>query len=410
VVGEDAAVKFKRLFSRALAAAPGRLHMAAHSHHLWPDAGRDAQIQAWDDAATFADRKWDKVMGEVWSDVRANVAAELNLPSPQTVVFAPNTHELLVRMVSGFGKRPLRVLSTDGEFHSFRRQSARWAEDGTFELDLVPVEPFDTFPDRFIAKAKAGGHDLIFVSQVFFKSGRVFERVAELARFAKPEGPWLAIDGYHGFLAIPTDLKRIADRAFYLGGGYKYAMAGEGAAFLHAPPGYGPRPSITGWYAEFGDLEGPPEGVQYTADAMRFMGATFDPSGLYRFNATFKMLAEEGLSTAAVSAHVAGLQADLCALIAAGEAGPLDQAELLNPLEEGRPHARFLAFRHPEANAWKAALMEAGTVVDVRDDVLRVGLGLYHDPEDIERFADVCKKVLSGGAKRRKSKSAAPRS
>ncbi len=402
-------MKFKRLFSHALDAAPGRLHMAAHSHHLWPDVSRDAQIEAWDDAAAFADRKWDKVMGEVWETARKNVATELKLPSHETVVFAPNTHELIVRLVSALPKRPLRVLSTDGEFHSFRRQGARWAESGAFELGLVPAEPFDDFAERFVAKAKSGHYDLIFVSQVFFKSGRVFDKLADLARLSKPEGPWVVLDGYHGFLAIPTDFKRASDRVFYLAGGYKYAMAGEGAAFMHAPPGYGPRPEISGWYAEFADLEGLPGGVGFARDATRFMGATFDPSGLYRFNAVFKMLADEGLSTAAVSAHVTGLQAQFLDLVAAGEAGPFRDAQLLNPLDD-KPHARFLAFRHPDANAWKAKLLEAGAVTDVRDDVLRVGLGLYHDPEDIDRFASIAKQTLSGGGKPRRSKSAAPRS
>ena len=40
-------MSFKHLFSRSLDAAPERLHMAAHSHHLWPDASFDAQQQAW---------------------------------------------------------------------------------------------------------------------------------------------------------------------------------------------------------------------------------------------------------------------------------------------------------------------------------------------------------------------------
>lgn len=394
-------MKFKHLFSRALAAAPGRLHMAAHSHHLWPDVSRDAQIQAWEDAATLADRKWEKVMGEVWPQAQANVARELKLPSSSSVVFAPNTHSHLVALLSALGKKPIRVLSTDGEFHSFRRQGARWAEAGTIELVQVPAEPASDFSERFLATAKEGGVDLIFVSHVFFKSGQVFERILELARLAKPGGPWVAVDGYHAFLAIPTDLKRPSDRIFYLGGGYKYAMAGEGAAFLHAPPGYGPRPEITGWYAEFGDLEGPPGGVRYTADAMRFMGATFDPSGLYRLNAVMSMLKDQGLSTAAVAAHVADLQGELISAIEAGEAGKLKDAELLNPLD-GKPHARFLAFRHPQAQAWKQALMEAGVIVDVRDDVLRVGLSLYHDREDIGRFASVCSKVIGRSRRRRR--------
>ena len=51
---------------------------------------------------------------------------------------------------------------------------------------------------------------------------------------------------------------------FYLGGGYKYAMAGEGMGFMHCPPGFGPRPPITGWYAEFGELTAPPGGGSAT--------------------------------------------------------------------------------------------------------------------------------------------------
>ena len=127
--------------------------------------------------------------------------------------------------------------------------------------------------------------------------------------------------------------------------------------------------------------------------ATRLMGATFDASALYRFNAVQRMLKDEALTTQAVSAHVRGLQQDLVDCIAAGQAGALQSAELLNPLDD-RPHARFLAFRHPKAQAWKAALMEADAIVDVRDDVLRVGLGLYHDREDIERFCGLCRKVL----------------
>ncbi|NWM20028.1 class V aminotransferase, partial [Escherichia coli] len=91
-------------------------------------------------------------------------------------------------------------------------------------------------------RATAGGHDLIFVSQVQFGTGHVLGDIAALAALARPDGPWVVIDGYHGFMAMETDLSAVADRIFYLAGGYKYAMAGEGCAFLHAPPGFGARP------------------------------------------------------------------------------------------------------------------------------------------------------------------------
>ena len=377
----------KDLFSRALS-VPGRLHMAAHSHHLWPDATLAAQVEAWEDAVVLADHKWDKALGDVYPAAQGLVARELSLPSPDSVVFAPNTHTLLAVLLSAVGKRPVRVLSTDGEFHSFRRQAQRWVEAGEIGLTLVESDDPD-FAERFLATARDGDFDLIFASHVFFKSGYVFDRVWELADLARPEGPWVVVDGYHGFRAVPTDLSTVADKIFYLAGGYKYAMAGEGAAFLHAPPGFGPRPALTGWYAEFGDLEGPPGGVGYARDAGRFMGATFDPSGLYRFVAAGRMLEAEGLTTAAIAGHVADLQRSLLARIAAGAAGPLKDAVVLNPPGAG-PQARFLALRHPEAQAWKLALAAQGVVVDVRDDVLRIGLSIYHDEADLEAFCAAC--------------------
>ena len=382
-------MSWKRLFGRALAAAPDRLHLAAHSHHLWPDVTRDAQLAAWDDAAALADHKWDKALGEVMAAAQAGVAAELGLASPDSIAFAPNTHEFLVRLVSARHGRPVRVLSTDGEFHSFRRQSMRWVESGDIDLETIATDPWESFAARFAERARSGGHDLIFASHVFFKTGRVFEAVTDLADLARPDGPWVVIDGYHGFMALPTDLSSIADRVFYTAGGYKYAMAGEGAAFLHAPPGFGPRPAVTGWFAEFEDLTAPPEAIGYAPDARRFLGATFDPSGLYRLSAVFELLRREGLTTTIISAHVRQLQQRLLDRLD----GVLADAELLNPLGEG-PHARYLAFRHREASAWKKALDRAGVVTDVRDDVLRIGLGLYHDSDDIDRFVDIARRVL----------------
>ncbi|WP_448663118.1 class V aminotransferase [Sphingomonas sp. CJ20] len=361
---------YKHLFQRALAAAPDRVHFAAHSHHLWPDASYIGQIAAWEDAARYADRKWDRAMGEIWPAAQVHVASELRLPDPDTVVFAPNTHELLLRIVSALPVRTPRILTTDGEFHSFRRQSLRWEEAGTATVTRVPME-------ALVETARTGAYDLIFASHVPFGSGRVFDGLAELAALARPNGPWVVIDGYHGFMAVETDLSAVADRIFYLAGGYKYAMSGEGCAFLHAPPGYGPRPEITGWYAEFEDLALPPGQVGYAPDARRFLGATFDPSGLYRFVAVRDMLRGEGLTTAAISAHADALKARVLPAIPAG-------AELLNP---GSP-ARFLALRTPHAARWQAALDQEDIRVDVRGDVLRIGFGLYQDDRDANRLID----------------------
>jgi selenocysteine lyase/cysteine desulfurase len=378
-------VSFKPLFARSLGADPERLHFAAHSHHLWPDASFEGQVAAWKDGAELADRKWEKVMGEIWPDAQVDVARGLGSGQPEAVVFASNTHDFLIRLLSACPRRggKVQVLTSDGEFHSARRQFARWAEDGWLGIETVAAEPFDDFSDRFLDRARSGGHDLIFVSQVMFGSGRVFDRVDQLAALARPDGPWVAIDGYHAFMAIEQPFGGMAaSSAFYLGGGYKYAMAGEGCAFMHAPAGFGPRPAVTGWFAEFEDLSLPPGSVGYAKDARRFLGATFDPSGLYRFVAVQRMLAENGLDTARVSAHCRALMRQF--LDRAGDT-VTGGAELLNPLAIGS-HARFLAFRSPDAQRWYEALRQANVITDVRGDVLRVGFALYQDEDDVERL------------------------
>ena len=387
-------MSFKRLFSRALGAAPGRLHFAAHSHHLWPDASFDGHQRAWEDAVRLADTKWDVIFGEVVPEAQGHVARELGLADPASVVFAPNTHDFLVRILSAWpSRKPVRILSTDGEFHSFRRQAARWEEAGEAVVERVPLAPFDSFGERFLERARAGGHDLILASQVFFKTGLVFDTFTELATLADPAGPWVVVDGYHGFMAVETDLSAVADRLFYLTGGYKYAMSGEGAGILHAPTGIGPRPAVTGWFAECGDVLGPPGGVGYSADAGRFWGATFDATPLYRFNAVRRMLHAEGLGTAEVTAHAGALMTRFAEAVASGAAGALGQAEGLNPVGDGA-HARFLAYRHPRAQAWKKALLDGGVVTDVRDDTLRFGFGLYQDADDVDAAIAACARIL----------------
>lgn len=385
---------YKHLFARALAASPGRLHFAAHSHHLWPDASYEGHMAAWEDAAVLADRKWEKVFGEVIPRAQANIAKELTLPDPRTIGFAPNTHELLMRLFSARKPGPIEVLTSDGEFHSFRRQSARWEEDEFIKRRIVTCEPFNTFVERFLAALREKTPDIVFLSHVMFRSGLRFDAIEEVAALTSPDGMWAALDLYHSFMAMPSDFARVADHVFLLGGGYKYAMAGEGAGFIHAPSGFAPRPSFTGWFADFGAMEGKQGEVAYGRDGSRFLGATYDPTGLYRYNAVVAMLAREGVTTADVTARVAALRETLETAIASGDAGVLRDAEILHPNASG-PNARFVALRHSNAVAWKKRLMNANIITDARDDVLRIGLGIYHDLDDMPTFCAAATKALS---------------
>jgi kynureninase len=106
------------------------------------------------------------------------------------------------------------------------------------------------------------------------------------------------------------------------------------------------------------------------------------------------MLDEAGLDTAAISTHARRLMGRFQAAVEAGEAGRLGEAVLINPMTNAARRARFLAFRHPDAQAWRAALLAADVVTDVRDDTLRFGFGLYQDEADVDRLIEVCRRVL----------------
>jgi kynureninase len=378
-------------------AAPGRIHLAAHSHHYWPDAACTAHGRVIADTARLVDDKWGPIFGTLIPRVQRGIAKLLSLPDPATVAFAPNTHDLVMRLFSALPHdRSVRVLTTDSEFHSFTRQAARLEEDGLAFIERIATEPFDTFHERFTHAASAGGHDLVFVSQVFFNSGATAGDLAALAASVLRDDTLLVIDGYHGFMALPTDFSSLADRAFYLAGGYKYAMSGEGACFMHCPPGYAPRPRDTGWFAAFGALTGEQKGVPYGTDGSRFMGATFDPSGLYRLGAVLDWIDQIGLTVPDIHEHVLALQTQFLSEIAG--IAPLQNARLVAPMSPGIPRGHFLTFETPDAGAIHDKLAAAKIITDVRQNRIRFGFGCYHATDEIALAVAAIRNALSGPA------------
>jgi len=383
-------------FSRFRAANPRRINLAAHSHHDWPNVTFDAQMRCWEDAARLGGDKWRVVLGELMPSLQEGIAGVLNLPDPSTIAIAPNTLEFLRRILSCFPSgRPVRILSTDAEFHSFRRQVARLEEDDMVRCTYVAAEPCATLPTRFQEAAAKGGYDLVFVSQVFYASGATSGSIGDLADAVPDDGTFVVIDGYHGFMARPTDLSMVAARVFYIAGGYKYAMAGEGVCFLHCPPGYGLRPRDTGWFAEFGAFAAAPgKSVGYPASGARFLGATFDPVGMYRMRAVLSWMAARGIGIAQVHAHATALMADFLDRLEPLRLRGLTRSDLVTPFGQGAAHGNFLCFRSPHAGAIDAALAAADVHADRRGDRMRFGFGLAMTFEDVEMAIDRMAEVL----------------
>jgi selenocysteine lyase/cysteine desulfurase len=379
-------MNLKTHFSRFLGSSPERLHFAAHSHHPWPDVTYEAHQAAWLDAARMMDDKWEHVFGSVIPGAQLAVAKVLGLSDPTTLTFAPNTHDFVTRVFSCL-EPPVRLLTTDAEFHSFSRQSRRWEEAGLALVDRIPAEPFDTFAKRFTTEARAGVHDLVYLSSVFFDSGFVVPDLDRIVSAVPENRALVVIDGYHSFMARPITLEAIQDRVFFLAGGYKYAMAGEGACFLHAPAGYAPRPVDTGWYAGFETLvTRPGDQVPYGTDGSRFAGATYDPSGVYRLKAALEWCDEVGLTVDAIHDHALRLQQRFL------DAGVLPGVLIPDPFHE---RGNFLTFRTEDAGDIYHALHDLGVVTDHRGDRLRIGFGIYQDEDDVDRLVEAHARVIT---------------
>jgi kynureninase len=380
-------------FTRFHDAAPARLHAAAHSHHPWPDVTEAAQRAAWEDAIRRADHKWSNVFDVVLPETASWMARRLGLPDPTTIAVAPNTHELVMRILSCLDP-PVRILTTDGEFTSFERQVRRLAEEDLVEVHRVPVEPAETLAVRLADAASVATHDLLFFSHVIFGTGAVVDPATVIAGVADDDS-FVVIDGYHGFMALPTDLRTMADRAFYLAGGYKYAMAGEGVCFAHCPPGYGLRPRDTGWFADFAALTDDRGPVDYGPGGQRFLGATFDPTPLYRFNAVQRWLDAAGVTVRDIHQHVHRLQHRFLDAVQGCDTVLGAGAPVHAPSAPGR-HGNLLAFAVPDAADVADVLARRDVVVDHRGPLVRFGFGVYHDDADIDALVDRCERALRG--------------
>jgi selenocysteine lyase/cysteine desulfurase len=182
-----------------------------------------------------------------------------------------------------------------------------------------------------------------------------------------------------------VDLSTLHRRAFYLAGGYKYAMSGEGACFLAVPPDCELRPVDTGWYASFQTLAAPPEGpVPYSDGGLRFWGATFDASGLYRFNAAMDWLASMGTTVEALHRHSLALQKHFLDGLERLRLRSLAASHLVPPIEVAR--GNFLAFDVDGAEDLHAKIAAAGITIDRRERRLRFGFGIYHDAAQVEEL------------------------
>ena len=370
-----------------------RLLLTGHSHQAWPDCAREGQLQAWSDAAELVDEKWERAFA-VADRVRSGFAALLD-DRPGSFALASSTHDLLIRFLSALPLRARpRLVTTDGEFHTIRRQLDRLGEEGV-EVVKLPAEPADTAAERLAAEVD-DRTAAVLVSAVFFHSGVRVPGLGGLAAACARHGSELLVDAYHALGVVPFTLAGEGlERAFVTGGGYKYLQLGEGNCFLRIPPNREFRPVVTGWYSEFTALAAArPRAVEYGPGPARFAGSTYDPTSHYRAAAVFDFFDREGLTPAflrEVSQHQVGR------LIERFDALDLDPGVIRRdrtvPLDR---LGGFLALHAPRAGDLAAALRARGVLTDFRGEVLRLGPAPYLADAQLDQAMAVLGEVARG--------------
>ncbi len=370
-----------------------RVLLTGHSHQAWPDVAFGAQRQAWLDAAELVDDKWERAF-EVAAEVRAGYRRLLDDPDGH-IALGQNTHELVTRFLSALPlrERP-RLVTTDGEFHTIRRQLERLGREG-IEIRTVPTAGGAPLADALVAEVddRTAG---VLVSSVLFRDARIVEGLDEVAAACAHVGAELLVDAYHSLNAVPFSVVKSGLRdAFVTGGGYKYCQLGEGNCFLRFPRHCRLRPVLTGWFAEFGTLaaeRGRGE-TAYGEGHLRFAGSTYDPVSHYRAAAVFRFFREKGL----VPERLRRISLEQIRQLAAG-VDALDADPRVLSRDRSVPLSRrggFLALTTPVAGKICGELGRRGIHTDFRGRSLRLGPAPYVTRHQLEEAVRTLGAVLA---------------
>ncbi|MCY3612461.1 MAG: kynureninase, partial [Gemmatimonadetes bacterium] len=363
------------------------------SHQAWPDVAFEAQQQAWLDAAELVDDKWGRAF-EVADEVRDGFRRLLDDPDGH-IALGQNTHELLIRFLSALPlrERP-RLVTTDGEFHTIRRQLDRLEAEGIEIVRVATGTSDGTSGAGAVADGIADAVDdrtaAVLLSSVLFRDARIVEGLDEVAVACDRVGAELLVDAYHSLNAVPFSVAKMGlEGAFVVGGGYKYCQLGEGNCFLRFPRDCELRPVLTGWFAEFGTLaaeardgEAADDGVAYGEGRLRFAGSTYDPVSHYRAAAVFAFFREQGLGVERLREISLSQIRRLAAGVDALDPDPavLKRDRTVRLFRRGG----FLTMETPRAGEICCKLRGLGVYADFRGRVLRLGPAPYVTGEQLD--------------------------
>lgn len=309
--------------------------------------------------------------------VRAQLARLIGA-QPHEIAFTKNTSEGLNICANGVAWSPGdNVLVLESE-HPNNAYAWLAKEAQGLHVRRVPTDKLwadaDTFAPYIDGRTRA-----IAVSHVMFHNGQRND-VTSMSRLAAANAIPLILDAMQSIGVIPLDVATLGASAL-ASGSHKGLLTPHGLGFLWtAEPADALAPT---YVANAGidnardDLVATTEPIALHRDAHRFEIGNFNLAAIHALGAALDLIESVGVDT--IEQHTRALGDRLIA--------GLDELgiELVGPREHARraPHIYVLALTDP---ALPAYLSEHGARVSPVRDGLRVSLGLYSHPDDIDRF------------------------
>lgn len=344
-------------FARVLARR--EIYLANHSLGRPPDRTAydvRAALDAW---YRDMDGAWD-----LWMQGREGFRSLTKI-----LVHAPTADCIIPKTSAGQGLRAVlnalpgkpRVLTSDAEFDSLDHILRVYRDKGRVELKIAPFDGLRYEPC-----------DLLVVSTVAFRTGKVFAGLEELIAEARSQGAKVLLDVYHHAGVLPLDLSAL-DADFAVGGSYKYLRGGAGACWLYVHPRHHSLVTLdTGWFAKKDVFSyARPDPPQFASGGGAWLEST--PPVLAPFQA------------------LAGLEITLEVGVERIRAYNLEQKALLKSLlpvqGEGEDHGAFVTLKHADAQGLAAELEKQGVKTDARAEYLRICPDYLNSRDELERAA-----------------------
>lgn len=382
----------KKHFANTIAHHHDNLLFQAHSHHLWPDCAYDAMNSYTELVQKKLDLKWDYIFESLIPEAQAIIALMLNWKHKNLIAFGTNTHELIIRYLSGlfeFNKK-INIVTTSYEYHSARRLFQNLEHFNWINLKVINTEEKNSLAEvkKLLTNLPTKNVNVCFISQCSFLSAYTHAET-DLIELAKnfPTTHFL-IDAYHSFAARLLNYTDAPDNLSLIAGGYKYAMSGEGICFLamNSHEGFH-EPVFNGWLAEFSSINAYNDTTAFmeTTGFWKMMGATFDPIGLFRFVKIWHYWETQHIDPNLIRNHVMQLQNVFVERLDPKVLSLLLRFPTFN-------QGNFYSFNLPKNKNAKnlvKLLQDKKVFVDSRGQYLRFGFSPYIDLADVKKVCTI---------------------